>query len=163
MSTPIIFVGTAPTPTTGVDTASHGPHDAASIDQNMANLRSVLDNKMDIDNTAWTSFTPTITSNSGTITTKSATGYYKQIGKTVFVDIQITITTNGTGAGFIKSTLPVSAVAGTAFAGRERQSTGKALCANVDSSGVLFVVLYDGTYPGGDGYTLAISGVYQAS
>lgn len=45
MSTPIIFVGTAPTPTTGADTTSHGPHDAASIDQNMANLRSVLDGK----------------------------------------------------------------------------------------------------------------------
>jgi hypothetical protein len=76
--------------------------------------------------TAWTTYTPTITSQTGTITTSSATGRYKQIGKTVFVEVDITVTTAGTGAGSLLATLPLTAAANN-YAGSayEYQLTGK--------------------------------------
>ena len=54
----------------------------------------------------WISWTPTVTSQSGTFTTVSAVGTYYQIGKTVFFNAIVTITNAGTAAGFIRVTLP---------------------------------------------------------
>lgn len=107
MSTPIIFVGTAPTPTTGSDTVSHGPHDAASIDQNMANLRSVLDGKMPLAGSAGQAFiigalTASSLGESGTftpsldfctVTYSVQTGIYQRIGKFCYISIALTIAT----------------------------------------------------------------------
>lgn len=62
------------------------------------------------DNLAWTTYTPTITSQTGTITTSSAAGRYQQRGKTVVLQISIVITTVGTGAGSVIATLPLTAV-----------------------------------------------------
>jgi hypothetical protein len=67
-------------------------------------------NGASIDNAAWTTYTPTITSGSGTPTTTSASGRYKQIGKTVIVEIIATLTTIGTAAGSVIATLPVASV-----------------------------------------------------
>jgi len=58
---------------------------------------------------AWTSYTPTVTCTSGTITTSSAVGFYSQSGKTVVVMGRITITTAGTGAGSLFASLPFTA------------------------------------------------------
>lgn len=66
-------------------------------------------NGVTIDNNAWTSYTPAITSGGGTPTTVTATGRYKQIGKTVIAQMDITITTVGTATGFLASTLPFAA------------------------------------------------------
>lgn len=83
------------------------------------------------DNTAWTSYTPTVTSSSGTATTVSATGRYKQIGKTVFLTISVTITAVGTAAGQIFATLPTNASGsgfyiGTAYESSTTGNTGAA-------------------------------------
>lgn len=107
MSTPIIFVGTAPTPTTGADTVSHGPHDAASIDQNMANLRSVLDGKMPLAGSAGQAFTigaltaaslgdsgafpPVIANCTATYSVQS--GLYQRVGKLCYITIALTVAT----------------------------------------------------------------------
>jgi hypothetical protein len=62
-----------------------------------------------IDNTAWSTYTPTITTGTGSITTLGTVGgRYKQIGKTVFVKVKVGITTNGTGGGSVQATLPVT-------------------------------------------------------
>lgn len=67
---------------------------------------------------AWTSYSPTVSSSSGTITTVGTVhAYYKQHGKAVFVRLSITITTLGTGAGRLKVTMPVTPTSGTGGAG----------------------------------------------
>lgn len=62
-----------------------------------------------LDDTAWTSYTPTVGSQGGTITSSSATGRYKRFGKTVIVMMSLTVTTAGSGTGYMSGTLPITA------------------------------------------------------
>jgi hypothetical protein len=64
-----------------------------------------------IDNNAWTSYVPTVTAQGGTITAYTATGRYKQIGKTVFLEADVTITTVGTASTGMIVTIPSAAAA----------------------------------------------------
>lgn len=114
---------------------------------------------------AWTVYTPVITASGGVITTKSATGRYKTMGKTVFVEMIITITTNGTGSGSIIATLPATASAFPfILAGRENNVTGKMLQGLINAgSSTVSVFNYDNTYPAADGYSLIVSGMYEAA
>jgi hypothetical protein len=58
---------------------------------------------------AWTSYTPTVTSSGGTITTVGAvSAAYTQVNKIVFVYVSITITTVGTATGQLRFTLPIT-------------------------------------------------------
>lgn len=59
---------------------------------------------------ALTTYTPTCTAASGSITTYSATGSYFQLGKFVFATATVTITNAGTASGYLRTTLPVAAV-----------------------------------------------------
>lgn len=116
------------------------------------------------DGAAWTAYTPTIGSGTGSITTSSATGRYKQLGKTVFIELKITITTNGTGATFLTATLPsgMSCIADTFFGGKARAVSGKLVGAAVQASGSsLAIGNYDNTYPAADGEIIVISGVFE--
>lgn len=77
---------------------------------------------------AWTSYTPTVTSSSGSITSYTATGRYQRIGKTCVTAFSIVITNAGTASGAMIVTLPFTAAnpgnfswAGT---GRENSLTG---------------------------------------
>jgi hypothetical protein len=58
---------------------------------------------------AWTTYTPTLTSSSGTATTTSVTGRYIRIGKLCIVENDIYITNKGTAAGNMMVTLPFTA------------------------------------------------------
>jgi hypothetical protein len=58
---------------------------------------------------AWTSYTPTVTAQSGSITTYSASGWYSQLGKTVVVQARVVISNAGTGSGTMIVTLPITA------------------------------------------------------
>ncbi len=64
-----------------------------------------------LSDNAWTTYTPTVTSQSGTPTTVSATGRYKIQGKTITVQIQVTVTAVGTASGYIQATLPTASTA----------------------------------------------------
>ena len=114
---------------------------------------------------AWKSYTPTVTTVTGTITSYTATGRYKVSGKTCFVELNIVITNNGTGAGQILTTLPfTSSNTNYVICGREIVATGVALTGTVNSSSSsLSVCKYDNSYPGGSGYTLTLTGVYEIS
>jgi hypothetical protein len=121
-------------------------------------------NGVTLDNLAWTTYTPTITAGAGTITTKSATGRYKQIGKTVFVYIDITIFTNGSGSGYVNANLPVAVNASSVsiLTGREANTTGTMLQGVAIGTNVL-IFTYNNLYPGADGYRIITSGVYEAA
>lgn len=116
---------------------------------------------------AWTSWTPTISAATGTITTSSGTGKYTQIGKTVHFYAALTITNNGTGSGVIISTVPVSGAAadGTSVGGgRAGAVSGKQVNVRIESTGTRFYVLnYDNSYPAASGEILRISGTYEAA
>jgi hypothetical protein len=117
-----------------------------------------------VDDSAWTAYTPTVTSGTGTLTTVSAVGRYKQIGKTVFVQVTISLTTNGTGASFLQATLPIAALGAQTCmgAGREQAVNGKGTQVILGGAGFL-VVYYDGTYPGVNGGSYPCSLIYEAA
>jgi hypothetical protein len=90
-----------------------------------------------------------------------------QIGKLVFVYIDITITTNGTGASSVVATLPVNARIAESehyiLTGAERAVTGAALTADCSNSSSCNIVNYANGYPGGSGYHLILTGLYEAA
>ena len=107
----------------------------------------------------WQNYTPTITAGSGSLTTVSATGFYSVIGKVVQIIIDITITTNGTGAGYVVATLPFTVNRRTILSGRDSGVTGDMLQGETTSGNANVLILnYDNAYPGGDGRVLHLSG-----
>ncbi len=114
---------------------------------------------------AWTAYTPTVTSGTGTITTVGThTGRTLKVGRVVFYRVAAAITTNGTGATSIRFTLPYTAAAFNYYGGgSETALTGQQLQGIVTASGALLSVYKpDFSYPGADGATIEASGVYEA-
>lgn len=114
---------------------------------------------------AWTSYTPTIASASGSITTVTgATGRYKQIGKTVYFAVNFTITTNGTGAGTVQCTYPVTAKSGVSFFTLSGMRSGSIAVTGLLNTTSKFDILdYNGVYPGADGRAFYMTGTYEAN
>jgi hypothetical protein len=114
---------------------------------------------------AWTTYTPTVTAGTGTFTTVSAAGRYLKTGHTVHLAVVITLTSNGTAASFIKVTLPFTGSIGQfVLAGRESNSTGKMIQGIIGLSDTVVTLFnYDGTYPGGTGFQITISGTYESA
>ena len=73
----------------------------------------------------WTSYTPTITSQGGSITTYTATGKYLQIDKGMFFIFTVTLSNVGTATGNMIITLPFTAVGSSAGSAYEYNTTGK--------------------------------------
>lgn len=114
--------------------------------------------------TAWTAYTPTVTAGTGTLTTKSATGRYKTIGKTCFYEMAVTITTNGTGANYIAASLPFTAAAFEYEASARNSSTPFIQMAYIPASTATVIILkIDGTYPAIDGTVLQVTGVFETN
>ncbi|MGQ0589348.1 MAG: hypothetical protein ACT4N8_07440 [Sphingosinicella sp.] len=114
--------------------------------------------------TAWGVFTPTVAASSGVFTAASATGRFKQLGKLVFFQLVITITTAGTATGVLTATLPATAAAAFTFAGRENSVTGSMVQGNVSAaSGLLSITRYDSASIIGDGRAIRISGYFEVA
>lgn len=117
---------------------------------------------------AWTtSFVPAITAASGTITTSSATSQYRREGAKIVFSMNIVITTNGTGAGTLRATLPFASASSSidnVFVGRDRGVGGKSITATLISGGnTLDIKNYDNSYPAADGSIIIITGTYRAA
>jgi hypothetical protein len=112
---------------------------------------------------AWTGYLSGVLSTSGAFSDASGAGRYQAIGKTVFVEIVVTIVANGTAAVAVTASLPFTAGAGSyVLAGRENASTGKMLQGLITPAATSVTIFnYDNTYPGGSGYSLIVSGVYE--
>src|SRR6185437_7718944 len=118
-------------------------------------------NTMVIAQTTSGTWSPPVTSGSGTITTASATGTYTKQDKLVSWSITITITTNGTGATDIQFNLPSASSALAVGIGKET-TIGGWLCIGFQyATGLaMHVTKGDGTYPGGNGAVIILSGQY---
>jgi hypothetical protein len=115
---------------------------------------------------AWSAYTPTISAQTGTFTTTTTAGRYKQQGKTVCFSAQANITTNGTAAGYVILGLPVAAKQttnpGYAFSGIRSGLVG--LAGIIDTTTTIDVVdASAGAYPGANGRSLYITGCYEAA
>lgn len=99
-------------------------------------------------------WTPTVTPNSGSITTLGTLqGYYTKVGNQVTLWASVEVVNNGTGAGFIylgnMPFIPASStLGGNGYIGAGyNTSSGLMLCARATSGGVINITKYDGTYP----------------
>jgi hypothetical protein len=112
-------------------------------------------------------YTPVITAGAGAFTTVSATGRYRKIGKLIFIQITITITTNGTAASFVIASLPFATVnvAGVnhMLAGGILNSGAALIGFAIGNTSQLRAFKYDSSYPGADGETLVLSGFYEVA
>lgn len=113
-------------------------------------------------------WTPTVTSTSGTITTlDNVEGFYTKIGRQVTVQAHATTTNNGTGAGVLRfSGLPYTPVStsmsATGFMGvGYNSSSGKLLRGRITGGNTrIDVTNDDGTYPTANGRSNSIQVTY---
>lgn len=115
---------------------------------------------------AQTSYTPTLTAQSGSYTTASAVGSYIKIGGMVCFRAQVTITTPGTGtAPVIGLPQAASATGGQGnfvVYGRENSANGKMLVGSISpGSSTVTIFNYDNTAPNAAGSVIQISGCYS--
>jgi hypothetical protein len=98
----------------------------------------------------------TVASSSGTITTVgTATISYTKTGRDISWQADITIATNGTGAGLIGFTFPFTVVGAAPISGATVGFVG--LTGYIIGTAATFA-FYDGTYPGADGARFFIGG-----
>jgi len=115
------------------------------------------------NNAAWTSFTPVVTSASGSITSYTATGAYTRIGKLCVMRFGVTITTAGTAAGTMFLTIPFNAVASTQM-GVARETAAVVFMSSVTVTSTRFEInKYDNTTPFGSGYFIAGTVSYEVA
>jgi hypothetical protein len=120
------------------------------------------------NNTAWVAYTPTLTSTGGSFTSATVTAKYIRIGKLCVVQSHIVITTNGTASGQVLLTAPfyTSAVNAQQYvgAGRENAVAGFSTTIRIPSNdNTMYITKNDGTYPGGTGYTLDQTLVFEVA
>jgi len=113
-------------------------------------------------------FTPTLTSSGGTLTSVSVgTGYYTKVGNVVTINCRPAITTNGTGSGAIYiGGFPFALTgSGSVFSGAGREDSVVGYVFGFSSQGAtsLYVSKYDNTYPGGNGHSFGIMITYRTS
>lgn len=100
-------------------------------------------------------WTPTISSSSGTITTVgTVSGIYVKIGRMVTLNWHFAITTNGTGAGFINiDGLPFSSSSqGAGGSARDRSASGVMSVLQMDGAvSRINQYQYNNAYPGANG------------
>jgi hypothetical protein len=96
---------------------------------------------------AWTAFTPTVTSGTGTITSYTSSGQYMIIGKALHIVITITITAAGTGAGaLLVSNLPGTTPRRMFIGGIEDGVSGHAVSGKTTGAAtILSMSKYDNT------------------
>ena len=110
----------------------------------------------------WIDWTPVITAASGTITAYTAIGKYKVQDQTVYYQIEINISNNGTGSGAVVSTLPFLVPINSCVGiGRELLINGKSLTATqIALVSTMSILNYDNSYPGVNGCRLIVNGSY---
>jgi hypothetical protein len=110
----------------------------------------------------WITYTPTVGSGSGTITTASAVGRYVKLGTTVYIVVKVTITTNGTGATYVSFTLPhANAANETLLQASSGTASGIGWIAASAAAGRIYSSTW--TYSGGNGVDLWCSGAYETT
>jgi hypothetical protein len=155
LTTPIVSttmgVGGA-TPSTSGSGITFPASQSASTDAN------TLD---DYEEGTWT---PTVTSATGSITSYTVqTATYTKIGRSVTVNVQFTITNNGTG-GFrinINNSLPFATQSNLPFAGAGRENAVSGFMVMVECGNTnMLLWKTDNSYPGGTNFSIFATCTY---
>lgn len=113
---------------------------------------------------AWSAWNPVVTATTGTYTTVTSAGFYRQVGNTIEYRVKITLTTVGTGSGKMKVPVPVGTFrSDNCGVGIEIALTGKTVTAWGQTAATNFFQLqfYDNTSAFGSGTQIVISGTYE--
>ena len=117
------------------------------------------------DQGAWSTFTPSVACQTGTITSATTSGRYLQRGKVVHCQVSVAITNAGTGSGYLLFSLPVTAQnLNWVGAGYESSVTGYTtrVTGGTTTQGVFF--FYNGSSAVTvTGYTLFAAFTYEAA
>lgn len=116
-----------------------------------------------IDQTvALTSYTPTITCGGGTPALNSATGFYLQAGKRVFITMSVSAPA-GTCTVNIKASLPLNAITTRDYSfsvfDKNSGAGGSASIVGASDATTIHIFKYDGAYP--TGYSPTVTGWYE--
>jgi len=126
-------------------------------------LTGKLGLELDLQNIPWVSWTPTYSSEGGTITSVTNNfANYKKVGKLVFFSVSVTITNAGSATGYLHITPPsVTPTGNNQYAvGKEFVNTGHMLFARVFDNAIL-VFKYDNSTPIATGNGVSITGWYR--
>lgn len=138
--------------------------DSLYLQQELANISQSIKTIVAQNETPWIPYTPAVTPDGGTLGSVSATGRYKKIGKTVFIQLNVHITSVGTATGYLNVFLPVNTAGPCVIAGWENQSSGKMMQGNAyGSQSYLDVRDYANGSPIVANYNILLGGVYEAA
>lgn len=114
---------------------------------------------------AWTSYTPTVSSSSGTITSYSSSGGYLKLGRLVIGRAFVDITNNGTGSGFLNVAWPSTPKSSTNMVALGWHITSAYVFGGriVSDLGAITCYKNDATYPVTTGSQICLIFVYEAS
>lgn len=108
-------------------------------------------------------WSPTITAETGTLTTTSAAGRYLALGDLVIYTVSITITTVGTGANGLRFSIPLNIHSDWVNLGSARESAVTGFMCTVArvSANLAQIYKYDNTTIIGAGRTVRVSGQFE--
>jgi len=111
---------------------------------------------------ATAAYTPTVNSGTGSITSYTASGRFKRLGKFVQFSVSITITAAGTGGGRLLVSLPSNARAAGAGHASGFANAGAVLCGGTvyDSVAAVSILLASGAFPTA-GLAIFFAGTYE--
>lgn len=112
----------------------------------------------------WVAYTPTITCETGSLTSSTASGLSRRVGRTVNVQLNLGLTTVGSCSGAISASLPQQAANRSVLMGQETGQTGVGLIGTAyETASTIQIRRYDGTnLSPTSGMSLTFSGTYQA-
>lgn len=115
--------------------------------------------------TAWTSYTPTIVCGAGTNVGITATGRYKTLGKTVFIELSAAVTSTTCASTITLAIAPGTTANSIAIlVGKEISVTGNAQIGFLNAgSTVVLLTTYLGTTSVQNSATLFFSGTYEST
>lgn len=113
----------------------------------------------------WVTFTPTVTSGTGTITAYTSSGRTLKVGQQRFFQMIITITTAGTGGGAVIATLPeaLGASAIGVYSGMNINSAITLTGITTAGGSSASIFQYNGATTIASGITLYVSGQYETA
>jgi hypothetical protein len=112
------------------------------------------------EGTTWATYTPSVSCQSGSLTSYTASGLYQRLGKVITLEVTATLTNAGTCGGALIFSLPRTA-SGQAH-GIGKDNYGGATLLGLIQGGSFYVTKYDGSSDATTNYTPGVTIVYEA-